>query len=117
MRNLDEVLELVEMAIALHNAERFGNGGLAIPEHNKEIILDYVRSDDSVIDDRGDLQGVIASVRSFVESMSLAEIGIIDEQWWYNSENLTEQEREDKESDFISDCLYFDIDNGYYIKA
>lgn len=117
MRNLDAVLELVEMAIALHNAERFGNGGLAIPEHSKEIILDYVRSDDSVIDDRGDLQGVINSVRDFVESMSLAEIDSVEGQWWHNSENLTEQEREDRESDFISECLYFDIDNGYYIKA
>lgn len=117
MRNLDAVLELVEMAIALHNAERFGNGGLAIPEHSKEIILDYVRSDDSVIDDRGDLQGVINSVKTFVESMSLAEIGRADENWWFDSENLTEQEREDMESDFISECLYFDIDNGYYIKA
>lgn len=117
MRNLDAVLELVEMAIALHNAERFGNGGLAIPEHSKEIILDYVRSDDSVIDDRGDLQGVINSVKSFVKSMSLAEIDSIDGQWWYDSENITGQEREDMESDFISECLYFDIDNGYYIKA
>lgn len=117
MRNLDAVLELVEMAIALHNAERFGNGGLAIPEHNKEIILEYVRSDDSAIDDRGDLQGVINSVKAFVESMSLAEIGRADENWWHDSENLTEQERKDKESDFISECLYFDIDNGYYIKA
>lgn len=117
MRNLDAVLELVEMAIALHNAERFGNGGLAIPEHNKEIILEYVRSDDSVIDDRGDLQGVIASVKAFVESMALAEIDSIDGQWWYDSENLTEQERRDNESDFISKCLYFDFENGYYIKA
>lgn len=117
MRNLDAVLELVEMAIALHNAERFGNGGLAIPEHSKEIILEYVRSDDSVIDDRGDLQGVINSVKTFVESMSLAEIDSIDGQWWYDSENLTEQERRDKESDFISECLYFDFENGYYIKA
>lgn len=117
MRNLDAVLELVEMAIALHNEERFGNGGLAIPEHNKGIILDYVRSDDSVIDDRGDLQGVINSVKAFVESMSLAEIGRVDENWWYDSESLTETEREDKISYFISDCLYFDFDNGYYIKA
>lgn len=117
MRNLDAVLELVEMAIALHNAERFGNGGLAIPEHSKEIILEYVRSDDSVIDDRGDLQGVIASVKAFVESMSLAEIDSIDGQWWYDSQNLTGQERRDKEMDFISECLYFDFENGYYIKA
>lgn len=117
MRNLDAVLELVEMAIALHNEERFGNGGLAIPEHNKEIILNYVRSDDSVIDDRGDLQGVINSVKAFVKSMSLTEIGRADENWWYDSENLTDQEREDKESDFISECLYFDFENGYYIKA
>lgn len=117
MRNLDAVLELVEMAIALHNEERFGNGGLAIPEHNKEIILEYVRSDDSVIDDRGNLQGVINSAKAFVESMSLAEIDRIDGQWWYDSKNVTEQEREDMESDFISECLYFDFENGYYIKA
>lgn len=117
MRNLDAVLELVEMAIALHNDERFGNGGIVIPEHNKGIILDYVRSDDSVIDDRGDLQGVINSVKDFVEQMARAEIDSIEAQWFYDSENLTEQEREDKISDFINECLYFDIDNGYYIKA
>lgn len=117
MRNLDAVLELVEMAIALHNEERFGNGGVAIPEHNKGIILDYVLSDDSVIDDRGDLQGVINSVKAFVESMSIAEIGRADENWWYDSQSLTAQERKDKESDFISECLYFDFENGYYIKA
>lgn len=117
MRNLDAVLELVEMAIALHNEERFGDGGIAIPEHNKEIILDYVRSDDSVIDDRGDLQGVINSVKTFVELMARAEIDNIVGQWWYDSENITERERGDKSSDFIAECLYFDMDNGYYIKA
>lgn len=119
MRNTDAIVELVSMAIAAHNAERLENGtfaGVLIPAEHRDIILDYVREDSSALDDSGDLQGIINSVRDFVERMARAEIDSIDAQWFYDSESLTDEQREDKTSDFISDCLYFDFDNGYYIK-
>lgn len=119
MRNTDAIVELVSMAIAELNAERLKNGTFAgglIPAEHREIILEYVKEDSSAIDDSGDLQGIIDSVRDFVESMARAEIDNIDAQWFYDSECLTDEQREDKKSDFISDCLYFDFDNGYYIK-
>lgn len=119
MRNTDALVELVSMAIAKLNAERLENGTFAgglIPAEHRDIILDYVRVDSSVIDDSGDLQRIIDSVMGFVEEMARAEIDNIDAQWFYDSESLTERQREDKTSDFISDCLYFDFNNGYYIK-
>lgn len=119
MRNTEAIVELVSMAIANHNAERLESGifaGSLIPAEHKQIILDYVREDSSAIDSSGDLQGIINSVRDFVEQMVKAEIDSIVGQWFYDSESLTETERESKTSDFISNCLYFDFDNGYYIK-
>lgn len=120
MRNTEAILELVSMAISNHNTERLESGNFAgslIPAEHKQIILDYVREDSSVIDSSSDLQGIINSVRDFVEQMAKAEIDNIEAQWFYDSESLTETERDNKTSDFISDCLYFDFDNGYYIKG
>lgn len=120
MRNTETIVELVSMTIANHNAERLESGNFAgslIPTEHKQIILDYVREDSSAIEDSGDLQGIINSVRDFVEQMAKAEIDNIKAQWFYDSESLTETERENKTSDFISGCLYFDFDNGYYIKG
>lgn len=119
MRNTEAILELVSMAIAEHNAERLESGNFAgqlIPKEQKEVILEYVREGSDAFDCSGDLQGIIDSVRGFVERMAMAEIDIIEGQWFYDSESLTETEREDKVSDFISECLYFDMNNGYYIK-
>ena len=120
MRNTEAILELVSIAIAAHNAERLESGNFAgqlIPAEHRNIILEYVREDSSAIDNSGDLQGLINNVKGFVESMAVAEIDSIYSQWFYDSEILTETEREDKISYFISDCLYFDFDNGYYIKG
>lgn len=120
MRNTEAIVELASMAIANHNAERLESGNFAgslIPTEHKQIILDYMREDSSGIDSSGDLQGIINSVRDFVEQMARAEIDSIEAQWFYDSESLTETEREEKTSDFISDCLYFDFNNGYYIKG
>lgn len=119
MRNTEAIIELVSMAIAEHNAKLWGGGTAKgfIPAEHRDIILDYVRKYPSVIDSSGDLQGIIDSARDFVELMSRAEIDAIKEQWFYDSESLTETEREDRTSDFISDCLYFDFNNGYYIKG
>lgn len=120
MRNAEAIVELVSMVIAHHNDERLESGnfvGSLIPAEHKQIILNYVREDSSAIDSSGDLQGIINSVKGFVESMAVAEIDSIEAQWFYDSESLTEIEREGKTSDFISDCLYFDFNNGYYIKG
>lgn len=119
MRNTEAIIELISMAIAEHNAMIWESGTARgfIPAGHRDIILDYVRDDSSVIDDSGDLQGLINNVKGFVESMAGAEIDSIDSQWFYDSEILTETEREDRTSDFISDCLYFDFNNGYYIKG
>lgn len=120
MRNTDAVVELVSMAIAEHNAERLASGNFAgqlISAENREVILEYVREDSDAFDCSGDLQGIIDSVRGFVERMAMAEIDSIEAQWFYDSESLTERQREDKVSDFISECLYFDMNNGYYIKG
>lgn len=120
MRNAEAIVELISMAIAHHNAERLESGNFAgslIPAEHKQIILNYVREDSSVINSSGDLQGIINSVRDFVEQVAMAEINSIDSQWFYDSESLTETERENKTSDFISDCLYFNFDNGQYIKG
>lgn len=119
MRNIDALVELVSMAIAEHNAERLVSGSFAgqlISAEHKEVILEYVREDSGAFDCSGDLQGIITSVKEFVERMALAEIDSIEAQWFYDSESLTDRQREDRVSDFISECLYFDMDNGYYIK-
>lgn len=120
MRNTEAILELVSMAISNHNTERLKSGNFAgslISAEHKQIILDYVREDSSAIDSSSDLQGIINSVKDFVEQMAKAEIENIAAQWFYDSESLTETEREDKTSCFISDCLYFDFNSGHYIKG